>query len=47
MFITTPMTYYMAYLFIYGIINFVISEKTIREKNYWTTYTYFYGVKWM
>ena len=41
------MKYYSVYLFIYGIVNFVIAEKTIREKNYWTTYTYFYDVPWI
>ena len=47
MFFATPMLYYAAYLLVYGIVNFVIAEKTIREKNYWTTYTYFYGTKWI
>ena len=39
-FIYTPMMYYMTYLIGYGLINFVICEKSIREKNYWTTFTY-------
>ena len=40
-FICTPMKYYLIYLFAYGIINFVIAAKNIRENNYWTTYKYF------
>ena len=47
MFILTPMKYYSLYLVIYGVVNFIIAAKTIEEKKYWTTYTYFYEVKWI
>ena len=47
MFIGTPFKIYFVYLICYGLLNFVISAKTIREKNYFTTYTYFSGVDWI
>ena len=41
------MKFYCIYLVIYGVVNFIIMAKTIKEKKYYTTYTHFYSVKWI
>ena len=46
-FIAGPMKFYCLYLVVYGVVNFVVMAKTIKEKKYYTTYTHFYAVPWI
>ena len=41
------MKFYCVYLVGYGLINFVLFAKTIKEKKYYTTFTHFYSVGWI
>lgn len=41
-----PYCFYFAWAICYFMVNFVISAKKIRDKEYLTLYTYFSGMKW-
>lgn len=41
-----PYVGYFIWAFLYYIVNFVVKEKKIRDREYKTLYGYFYNIKW-